>query len=62
MDIGPIKTQRDYRRVLKEIEALMNANRNTAAGGRLDVLVTLVEVWEAKHCTLDLPRTPLARA
>ena len=49
MDIRPIKTQRDYRRILKEIEGLMNAKRNTPEGDRLDVLVTLVEAWEAKH-------------
>jgi len=49
MDIRPIKTQRDYRRILKEIEGLMNAKRNTPQGDRLDVLVTLVEAWEAKH-------------
>jgi HTH-type transcriptional regulator / antitoxin HigA len=55
MDIRPIKTQRDYRRVLKEIETLMNAKRNTAEGDRLDVLVTLVEAWEAKHYPLDIP-------
>jgi HTH-type transcriptional regulator / antitoxin HigA len=55
MDIAPIKTQRDYRRVLKEIEGLMTAKRNTAEGDRLDVLVTLVEAWERKHYPLDLP-------
>jgi HTH-type transcriptional regulator/antitoxin HigA len=55
MDIKPIKTQRDYRRALKEIEALMNAKRNTPEGDRLDVLVTLVEAWESKHWPLDLP-------
>jgi HTH-type transcriptional regulator/antitoxin HigA len=43
MNIAPIKTQRDYRRVLKEIEGLMVAKRNTPEGDRLDVLVTLVE-------------------
>src|SRR5438093_1144886 len=55
MDIAPIKSQRDYRRVLGEIEGLMNARRNTAEGDRLDVLVTLVEAWERKHYPLDLP-------
>ena len=49
MNIAPIKTQRDCRRVLKEIESLMTAKRNTPEGDRLDVLVTLVEVWERKH-------------
>jgi HTH-type transcriptional regulator/antitoxin HigA len=55
MDIAPIKTQRDYRRVLKEIEGLMSARRNTPEGDRLDVLVTLVEAWERKHYPIDLP-------
>jgi HTH-type transcriptional regulator/antitoxin HigA len=55
MDIAPIKTQRDYRRTLKEIEGLMRAKRGTPEGDRLDVLVTLVEAWEAKHYPLDLP-------
>ena len=55
MDIAPIKTQRDYRNVLKEIEGLMTAKRNTPEGDRLDVLVTLVEAWERKHYPFDLP-------
>jgi HTH-type transcriptional regulator / antitoxin HigA len=55
MDITPIKSHRDYRRALQEIEGLMNARRNTPEGDRLDVLVTLVEAWEAKHHPLDLP-------
>jgi len=55
MDITPIKTKRDYRRALKEIEGLMAAKRGTPEGDRLDILVTLVEAWEAKHYPLDLP-------
>jgi|SRR6185503_20267009 len=55
MDVTPIKTKRDYRRTLKEIEAVMDAKRGTVEGDRLDVLVTLVEAWEAKHYPLDLP-------
>ena len=55
MDIAPIKTKRDYQRTLREIESLMTAKRNTPEGDRLDVLVTLVEAWEARHYPLDLP-------
>lgn len=55
MDIAPIKSQGTYRRVLKEIEGLMSARRNTPEGDRLDVLVTLVEAWERKHYQMDLP-------
>ena len=43
MEIAPIKSHRDYRRVLKEIEGLMNARQNSPEGDRLDVLVTPVE-------------------
>lgn len=53
MEIGPIKSQRDYRRVLKEIEGLMRAQCKTPEGDRLDVLVTLVEAWERKRFPLD---------
>lgn len=55
MDVKPIKTRRDYNRALKQIEQLMNAKRGTPDGDRLDVLVTLVEAWEAKHYPIDLP-------
>ena len=55
MNIDPIKTDGDYRRTLAEIETLMAAGRDTPEGDRLDVLVTLVEAWEARHYPLDLP-------
>jgi HTH-type transcriptional regulator / antitoxin HigA len=53
LDIAPIENQQDYQRALEEIEALMNARRNTAEGDRLHLLVILVEAWEAKHWRLD---------
>jgi HTH-type transcriptional regulator/antitoxin HigA len=52
MDIQPIKTKRDYLRALKEVEPLMDARRGTPEGDRLDLLVTLIEAWEAKHYCL----------
>ncbi|MBI2799521.1 MAG: transcriptional regulator [Gammaproteobacteria bacterium] len=55
MDIKPIRTKRDYAAALKMIEQLMTAKRNTPEGDRLDVLVTLIEAYEAKHFPLDLP-------
>ncbi len=55
MEIKPIKTDADYRAGLKEIEALMTAAPDTPEGEKLDVLVTLVEAYEAKHYSLDLP-------
>jgi HTH-type transcriptional regulator/antitoxin HigA len=55
MDIRPIKNHRDYRRLLREVEELMSAKRNTPEGDRLDVLVTLIEAWEARRYPIDLP-------
>ena len=55
MDIKPIRTRRDYEAALKAIAGLMSAKRNSPEGDRLDVLVTLVEAYEARHFPLDLP-------
>jgi HTH-type transcriptional regulator/antitoxin HigA len=55
MVIKPIKTERDYRRVLKEIDSLMDARPNTLEGDRLDVLVTLASVWEERHYPIEPP-------
>jgi HTH-type transcriptional regulator/antitoxin HigA len=55
MQIHPIRTRIDCRAALKEVEALMDAAPATAAGERLDVLVTLIEAYERKHFPLDLP-------
>ena len=46
--IKPIKTERDYQKVFKEIEKLWDAKPNTTKGDRLEVLVTLVEAYEQK--------------
>ena len=41
--------------VEEEIEGLMTAKPSTPEGDRLDVLVTLVEAWEARNHPIDLP-------
>ena len=55
MDIKPIKTRKDHVQALKRIEALMTAKANTPEGDELDILVTLVEAFEAKHYAIDAP-------
>jgi HTH-type transcriptional regulator/antitoxin HigA len=55
MQIKPIKTERDYRRALKVIDKLMDAKPNTPEGDALDVLVTLVEKWEAERFPIEAP-------
>src|SRR3990172_11345742 len=55
MKIKPIKTERDYRTALKEIERLWEAKPNTPKGDRLEVLVTLVEAYEQRHYKVEPP-------
>jgi len=54
-EIKPIRTKKDYESTLREIESLMDARPKTAQGDRLDVLVTLVEAYEARHYPMDNP-------
>ena len=49
----PIKTDADYRAALKEIESLMMADPDTPEGEKLDVMVTLIEAYEAKHFPIE---------
>ena len=55
MQIRPIKSERDHRRALQEIDELMDARPSTPDGDRLDLLATLVEAWERKHHPIDDP-------
>lgn len=55
MNIKPIRNEADYRAALQEVEQLMLAQPDTAEGEKLDVMVTLIEAYEAKHFPMDLP-------
>ena len=57
MNIKPIRTQADNRAALAEISKLMARDpaMGTPVGDRLDVLVTLVQAFEARHYPLDAP-------
>jgi len=55
MDIRPIRSARDHAQVLHEIGRLWGARSGTREGDKLDVLVTLVDVYEAAHQPIDPP-------
>ena len=55
MKIAPIKSEADYDAALAEIDRLMDAEPDSPRGDRLDVLVTLVEAYEAKRWVIDPP-------
>ena len=55
MEIHPVKTEADYESALEEIDRLWGSPEGSADGDRLDVLLVLVEDYEAKHHAIDLP-------
>ena len=55
MNIKPIRTEKEYKAALKEIEHLFDADPGTPDGDALNILVTLVEVYEDEHYPIPLP-------
>jgi HTH-type transcriptional regulator/antitoxin HigA len=53
MDIRPIRTEEDHRAALAEIDACWGAPDGTEAGDKLDVLVALVERYEARRWPIE---------
>ena len=54
-ELKPIRTKADYKSAMAEVERLWGAKSGTAKGDRLDVLVTLIETYEARHFPTDPP-------
>jgi HTH-type transcriptional regulator / antitoxin HigA len=53
MDIQPIRTE-DHRAALAAIEACWGAPEGTEEGDKLDALIALVEIYEAKRWPIDV--------
>jgi HTH-type transcriptional regulator/antitoxin HigA len=53
--IQPIRTKTDHRAALREVEQYWNAEPGMPSGDRVDVLVTLIETYEAKHFPIPAP-------
>lgn len=54
-EVRPIRTAEDHEAALAEVERLWGAKAGTREGDRLDVLVTLIEAYEAQHYPMDPP-------
>jgi HTH-type transcriptional regulator / antitoxin HigA len=54
MDIRPIRTDKDHRAALAEIDACWGSPEGTEKGDRLDLLLALVELYEAKRWPIDV--------
>ncbi len=55
MDIKPIRSEADYDAALQEIETLFDVEPGTAEADRLEILVMLVEAYEAHHHRIPPP-------
>jgi HTH-type transcriptional regulator / antitoxin HigA len=53
MDIRPIRTDEDHRAGLEEIDACWGAPEGSEEGDKLDVLVALVESYEARRWPIE---------
>jgi HTH-type transcriptional regulator/antitoxin HigA len=59
MEIKPIRNEVDYQAALQEIENLFESQLGTPEGDRMEVLVTLVEAYEAKNFPIPEPDDPV---
>ena len=57
MNIHPIRTKADYKRALREVSAYFDdePEPGSAEGDRFEILLTLVEAYEAKHFPIAAP-------
>ena len=58
MVIRPVKSIDDYNNALLRIDELIDAKPGTKAGIELDILATLVEVFEGNHFPIESPNEP----
>lgn len=57
MDIHPIKTEADHQAALREVSSYFEnePEPGSQAGDRFDILLTLIESYEAKHHPIEAP-------
>jgi HTH-type transcriptional regulator/antitoxin HigA len=53
--IAPIRTEQDYRNAEQTVRALWGATPGTPEADRLDVLMVLLEAYEAEHHRIEPP-------
>lgn len=53
--VNPIRNDADYDAALAHVDRLMSASADSDVGDELEVLTTLIEVYEDQHFRIDLP-------
>ena len=59
--VRSIQNEDDYNAALADVDGLMDAEPGTPEGARLDVLVTLIEAYEARAAGRSKGSTPSKR-
>ena len=54
-EIKLIKTEEDYKAALKLADELFDAKADTPEGDKLELIVTLIEIYEKEHFPIDNP-------
>ncbi len=57
--LTPMRTEADYQSALRQVRELWGSKLGTPEGDRLDILATLIDVYEAAHEPMD-PPDPIA--
>ena len=57
-EVKPIRSARDHKAAMAEVQRLWGAKAGTREGDRLDVLATLIDAYEAKQFPMD-PLDPI---
>jgi HTH-type transcriptional regulator/antitoxin HigA len=57
MNVHLVRTDQEYRHALKTVSALFDREPepNTPEGDWFDVMITLIETYEATHFSINLP-------
>ena len=55
VNVRPIRTEDDYELALARIHEIFHAEIGTPEGDELDILTSLVELYEAKHHPIEVP-------
>lgn len=53
--LKPIRSEADYQTALAEVERLWGSRSGTPEGDRLDILATLIDVYESERHPMDPP-------
>jgi len=53
--VKPIKTESDYENALARVEQIFDARADTEESDELEILVTLIEIYESRHYAIEAP-------